>query len=95
MIDRICLNLTQMSWAVFVAQMVERSLPTPEIRSSNPVISIILSSNCLIEKMKIKKKRPGMAHLKKPHANDNQAFKQTIYCQNYILQADLIQASGS
>ena len=27
------------SWAVVVAQLVERSFPTPEIRSSNPVIS--------------------------------------------------------
>ena len=25
-------------WAAVVAQLVERSLPTPEVRSSNPVI---------------------------------------------------------
>ena len=25
-------------WAVVVAQLVERSLPIPEVRSSNPVI---------------------------------------------------------
>ena len=42
-----------------VAQLVERSLPTPEIRGLNPVISKILSTNCIIEKTKIKKKRPG------------------------------------
>ena len=51
-----------------VAQLVERSLPTPEVRSSNPVIGIKLylmfAANC-IEKTKIKKKRPQMAHLKK------------------------------
>ena len=42
--------------AVFVAQLVKRSLPTPEIRGSNADIS-----NCYcIEKMKIKKKRPKM-----------------------------------
>ena len=49
--------------AVVVGQLVERSLPTPEIRSSNPDISEILSSNCKIEQTKINKKRPGMAHL--------------------------------
>ena len=27
-----------MSWAVVVAQLVERSLPIPEVRGSNPVI---------------------------------------------------------
>ena len=26
-------------WAVVVAQLVEQSLPTPEVRGSNPVIS--------------------------------------------------------
>ena len=46
-----------------VAQLVEQSLLTPEIRSSNPVIGKILASNLstnyLIEKIKTKKKRPG------------------------------------
>ena len=55
--------------AVVVAQLVERSLPTPEIHDLNPVIDKIvstnLSSNCIIEKTEIKKKRPGMGHLKK------------------------------
>ena len=45
--------------------MVEWSLPTPEICGSNPNIVKILSANCILEKTKIKKKRPGMAHLKK------------------------------
>ena len=53
---------------VVVAQWVEQSLPIPEVCSSNPVICKIyienfFTVNC-IEKMKIKKKRPGMAHLK-------------------------------
>ena len=51
-----------------MAQLVERSFPTPEICSSNPIISKILSTNlstnCIIEKMKVKKKRPRMVHLK-------------------------------
>ena len=52
-----------------VAQLVERSLLTPEIRGSNPVIGKILSTksstNCIIEKTKIVKTMSGMAHLKK------------------------------
>ena len=56
-------------WAVVVDQLVEQSLPTPEIRGSNPVIGKILSTqlstNCIIEKTKIKKRMPGMAHPKK------------------------------
>ena len=48
-----------------MAQLVERSLPIPEVRGSNPVISKNLyrtfTVNC-IEKTKIKKKRPGIAH---------------------------------
>ena len=48
-----------------VTQLVEHSLPIPEVGSSNPVIGIHLywtfTVNC-IEKTKIKKKRPGMAH---------------------------------
>ena len=51
--------------AVVVAQLVERLLPIPEVCGSNPVIGKNLHStftvNC-IEKTKIKKKRPGMAH---------------------------------
>ena len=48
-----------------VAQLVERLTPTQEIRSSNPGIGIILSAKCLIEKRQIKKKKPGMAPLRK------------------------------
>ena len=54
--------------AVVVAQLVEHSLPIPEVRGSNPVIEKnyieLFNVNC-IEKTKIKKKRPRMAHLKK------------------------------
>ena len=53
------------SKAVVVAQLVEWLLPKPDIRSLYPDIGKILSTNCTIEKIKIKKKRPGMAHLKK------------------------------
>ena len=51
-----------------MAQLVEQLLPTPEVRGSIPVIGkklyLAFSVNC-IEKTKIKKKRPVMAHLKK------------------------------
>ena len=36
------------SWAVVVAQSVERLPPTPEIRGSNPVIGKLLSNICLL-----------------------------------------------
>ena len=49
--------------AVVVAQLVDRSLRTPEIRGLNPDKCKILSTNCIIEKTKIKRKRPGVAHL--------------------------------
>ena len=58
-------TITELTWAVVVAQLVERSLQTSEIHSSNPYIGKILATNCTIEKTKIKKKRPGMAQLKK------------------------------
>ena len=49
-------------WAVVVAQLVERLLPTPEVRGSNLVIcELLFIFNC-IEQTKIKKKRPGMAY---------------------------------
>ena len=49
-----------------VAQLVEWSIPVPEVRGSNPVIGKIyieqlFTINC-IEKTKINKKKPGMAH---------------------------------
>ena len=52
--------------AVVVAQLVEWSLLTLEIRSSNPNICKISSTNCkLNRKDKNKEKVAGMAHLKK------------------------------
>ena len=49
-------------WAVCVAQLVEQSLPIPEVRGSNPVSGEIFywtfTVNCF-EKTKIKKKEAG------------------------------------
>ena len=51
-----------------VAQLVERFLPIPEVRGSNPVIGKKyiehFTVNC-IENTKIKKKRPGRAQFLK------------------------------
>ena len=55
--------------ALVVAQLVEQSLPTPEVRGSDPVIHrqtiisdiYLFTLNC-IEKIQIKKTRPRMAH---------------------------------
>ena len=52
--------------AVVVAQLEERSLPTPEVCGSILIGDINIgeySTNCYLEKTKIKKMRPGMAHL--------------------------------
>ena len=52
--------------AVVVAQLVERSLPTPEIRGSNPNIGKFdLPIVHLNRKTKIKKKRSEMSIFKK------------------------------
>ena len=51
-------------WAVVVAWLVERSLPTPEVRGSNPVIGEILfiySLSTVLKGRKQRKKMPGMA----------------------------------
>ena len=59
---------------VVVAQLAERSLQTPEVRGSIPVIGKnffwTFTVSC-IEKTKIKKrKRPGMTHLKKDYSKE-------------------------
>ena len=55
-----------------MAQLLKQLLPSPEVCGSNPVIAKVLywTFNCLptvncIEKMKIKKEGPGMAHFLK------------------------------
>ena len=54
--------------AVVVAQLVEQLLPIPEVRGSNTVDGKIYIEHFLLStfvgKTKIKKKWPGMAHLK-------------------------------
>ena len=62
-------RLTFSWWAMDVAHLVERSLPIPEVRSSNPdigkfYIEHLFTISC-IEKTKIKKKRPVMSHNQK------------------------------
>ena len=64
-----------------VAQLVERSLPIPYVRGSNPVIGkfyVYLLSVNWIEKSKIDKKRPGMAHLKNNFKWDEPKLKVEV-----------------
>ena len=60
--------------AVVVAQLAKRSLPISKDPGSNPVIGNFYWTffYCLlfVEKMKIKKKRPGNAPFKKKKSND-------------------------
>ena len=70
-----------------MAQLVEGSLPTPEVRGLNPVIGKLLyrtikylpTVNC-IEKTKIKKKSPEMAQFWKKNGVSDLARKQIIKC---------------
>ena len=53
---------------VVVAHLVERSLLTPEVRGSNPIIGKIYIEHLMLtvlKKTKINKKRPRTAHIKK------------------------------
>ena len=54
------LTSCELLWAVVVAQLVERSLPIPEVRGSNPVIGNIYIEHlftCLVSTvLKIRKK---------------------------------------
>ena len=61
-----------------MAQLAEWSLLTPEVRRSNPDISEILSTNCTLEKTKIKKKRQGMAN----HKNTLEKIQFSFYFQH-------------
>ena len=66
-IIKLSLATISYSCTVVVAQLVERSLPIPEVHGSNPVIRKNLyrtfTVNC-IEKTKIKKKTPKMSLFK-------------------------------
>ena len=83
--------------AVVMAQFVERLLPTPEINSSNPVISNIIYHNCIkncvIEKTEIKKKKTRMAELKNKDKYSYHRLLNSDYTQkaadssvNYLYQ---------
>ena len=44
-------SVASIVWAVVVAQLVERLLPTPEVRSSNPVIGKKIYIECFLSKV--------------------------------------------
>ena len=70
------------SRAVVVDQLVEQSLMTTEVIGLNTNFGKVLSTNCNeIEKMKIKKNRLGMAHLKNEvvlYETLEKRFKNTV-----------------
>ena len=75
-----------------VGQLVEWSLPTPEISGSNPVIVKILSTNCTIKnsKDKNKEKRPGMAHLLKKEVESSASFVLVIISDDWLGDNDVV-----
>ena len=82
------------SWAVVMAQLVEQSLLTPDVRGSNPVISKLhivhlFTVNC-IEKTKIKKKEAGNTIFKNKKNSSvlsrrmQVTFTTFFYCSNNV-----------
>ena len=73
--------------AVVVAQLVERSLSIPEVRGSNSDIGKffywILTVNC-IEKTKIKKKRPGLAHFYETKCCKSKSLSFWLKCCGWL-----------
>ena len=71
---------------MFVAKLGKQLLPTPEIHGSNQVTGNFywtnISYQLFVEKTKIKKKSPGMAHF----------FKLNIFVTffNWLYDADLL-----
>ena len=57
-----------MSWAVVLAQLVERLLPTPQVRGSIPVIGKLYIEHYFLstvfKRRKLRKKAPGMTYWK-------------------------------
>ena len=75
-------------WAEVVAQLVERSLRTPKICGLNPNIGQVLFTKFnQIEKIKIKKKRLGMAHLFKKESHQITKALRFIFIIFYALSA--------
>ena len=67
--------------AVVVAQLVERSLPIPEVRSSNPVYGKFYAY--LLERRK-NKKRPGMVHFLETDDKDEREREKERQCENQL-----------
>ena len=70
-------------------QLVERSIPTPEIHSLNPDIDKILWTNCKMEKTKIKKKRPWMGIFKKLYKDFRSKEKRPTDTMNCFTSGNL------
>ena len=66
---------------VVLAQLVERLLPTPEIRGTNPIIRKILCTNCTIKNRKDERKEKeagsGPSFFKKSHFSQNLLLEHT------------------
>ena len=74
-----------------MAQLGEQSLPMPEVQGSNPVIGKIYIEHLFtvnwVEKTKINKKRPGMAHLKNIEKLTGHNFDDTgVYANCWHLE---------
>lgn len=63
-----------------VAQLVKWLLPTPEVRSTNPISDIYkrFSPNCSLEKTTVKEKMKRMAHLWKKHKSPKAGNRRVV-----------------
>ena len=63
-------------FSLVVAQMIEQSLSTPDVRGLSSIrdINDQYSTNCNLEKTKLMKKRPVMAHVYKKKKTKGNSF---------------------
>ena len=75
------LSESNKSQVLVVAQLVECSPPTPEIRGLNPVIGKLLSNNCLLSTL-LKRRNKGKRGREQPFSlKNNEMFQVTLTLQ--------------
>ena len=90
-------NENKQKGAVVVEQLVERSLPIPVVRSSNPVISKIYIEHLLstvLKRLKLRKKRPRMSHFFKKEVGVGPIKKLTLNDDPKLVAEDWRDAVG-
>ena len=89
-------NKNESLWAADVAQLVERSLHTPEVRGSNPVIGKIYIAHCLLTGNCIKKTKIE-ASVKKGNISTKKFFNFNFFLEilSFLLLSLVIYSSSA